>query len=284
VRHGWIFEVPGYGLATGQPLTAMGRFSHEACAVDPATGIVYETEDATPGGFYKFVPSQYGNLAAGGTLYALKVVGQNDFSFVRLPVSAVGTTWDTEWVQVTDVEAVNGRAYNSALGRAAFARPEGAYYDSGKIFWTCTSGGTAGQGQVFVYDPRRETLTLLFQSTGAGIGSTECNNPDNIAVSPRGGVVLCEDGGNNIQRLRGLTQSGTTFIFAENNMNLSAANVAQADAALKANGALITHFPPGNYRGIEWAGACFHERWMFVNIQTPGVTFAITGPWDNGML
>ena len=230
-------------------------------------------------------PNQYGNLAAGGTLYALKVVGQTDFSFVRLPVSAVGTTWDTEWVQVTDVEAVNGRAYNSALGRAAFARPEGAYYDSGKIFWTCTSGGTAGQGQVFVYDPRRETLTLLFQSTGAGIGSTECNNPDNIAVSPRGGVVLCEDGGNNIQRLRGLTQSGTTFIFAENNINLSAANVAQADAALKANGALITHFPPGNCRGIEWAGACFHERWMFVNNRRDaGITFAITGPWDNGML
>jgi len=57
VRHGWIFEVPGYGLGTGQPLTAMGRFSHEACAVDPVTGFVYETEDATPGGFYKFVPS-----------------------------------------------------------------------------------------------------------------------------------------------------------------------------------------------------------------------------------
>jgi hypothetical protein len=27
-----------------------------------------------------------------------------------------------------------------------------------------------------------------------------------------------------------------------------------------------------------------HERWMFVNIQTPGITFAITGPWDDGML
>ena len=284
VRHGWIFEVPGYGLATGQPLTAMGRFSHEACAVDPATGVVYETEDATPGGFYKFVPNQYGKLAAGGTLYALKVVGQDDFSFIRTPVSAVGTTWDVEWVQVTDVEAINGRAYSSALGRAQFARPEGAYYDSGKIFWVCTSGGTAGQGQVFVYDPRRETLNLLFQSTGSGTGDTQCNNPDNIAVSPRGGVVVCEDGGNSIQRLRGVTQNGTTFIFAENNMNLSAADVAQADAALQANGALITHFPPGNYRGIEWAGACFHERWMFVNIQTPGVTFAITGPWDNGML
>lgn len=284
VRHGWVFEVPGFGLATGQPLTAMGRFSHEACAVDPATGIVYETEDATPGGFYKFVPNQYGNLAAGGTLYALKVVGQDNFSFTGLPATAVGTTWDVEWVQVTDPEALSGRAYNSAPNRAAFARPEGAYYDSGKVFWTCTSGGAAGQGQVYVYDPRRETLQLIFQSTGSGTSNTECNNPDNIGVSPRGGIVLCEDGGNSIQRLRGLTQSGGTFIFAENNIDLTAAEVAQADTALNANGGVITNFTPGNYRGIEWAGACFHERWMFVNIQTPGITFAITGPWDNGAL
>jgi uncharacterized protein len=288
VRHGWMFEVPGYGLATGQPLTAMGRFSHEACAVDPATGIVYETEDATPGGFYKFVPNVYGNLAAGGSLYALKVVGQNDFNFSGLgnvyQDFPIGTTWNVEWVLVTNPEAIGARAYNSAAGRACFARPEGAFYDSGKIFWVCTTGGTARQGQVFVYDPRRETLSIIFNSTGAGTGSTECNMPDNIAVSPRGGVVLCEDGGNNVQRLRGLTQSGNTFIFAENRMNLSAADVAQADAALNANGGIIAAFAPGNYAGIEWAGACFHERWMFVNIQTPGITLAITGPWDNGSL
>jgi len=288
VRHGWVFEVPGYGLATGQPLTAMGRFSHEACAVDPATGIVYETEDATPGGFYKFVPNQYGNLAAGGQLYALKVVGTDNFNFSGLAGAyvdfTVGTTWNVEWVPVADPEALTGRAYNSAPGRACFARPEGAYYDSGKIFWVCTSGGVARQGQVFVYDPRRETLSIIFNSTGVGTSNTECNMPDNIAVSPRGGVILCEDGGNSIQRLRGLTQTGNTFIFAENRMNLSAANVAQADAALNASGNIIANFAPGNYAGIEWAGACFHERWMFVNIQTPGITFAITGPWDNGSL
>jgi secreted PhoX family phosphatase len=288
IRHGWIFEVPGYGLANAQPLTAMGRFAHEACAVDPATGIVYETEDATPGGYYKFVPNQYGNLAAGGKLYAMKVVGQDNFNFSGLNNVyvdfAVGTSWDVEWVELTDPEAVNGRAYNSAPGRACFARPEGAYYDSGKIFWTCTSGGTARQGQVFVYDPRRETLTIIFNSTGQGRSSTECGMPDNIAVSPRGGIVLCEDGGNNIQLLRGLTQAGGTFVFAENRMNLNAADIAQADARLNANGSVIAGFPAGNYTGIEWAGACFHDKWMFVNIQTPGITFAITGPWDNGAL
>lgn len=288
VRHGWIFEVPGYGVATGQPLTAMGRFSHEACAVDPATGFVYETEDATPGGFYRFVPNQYGNLAAGGTLYAMRVVNQDNFNFSGLGGVYVdhptGQSWDVEWVQVTDVEAINGRAYNSAPGRASFARPEGAYYDSGKIYWTCTSGGVARQGQVFVYDPRRETLTMVFNSVGGGTTNLECNNPDNIAVSPRGGIILCEDGGNSIQRLRGLTQSGGTFIFAENRMNVSAADVAQADQRLNANGGVVAAFAPGNYSSIEWAGACFHEKWMFVNIQTPGITFAITGPWDNGAL
>jgi secreted PhoX family phosphatase len=288
VRHGWVFEVPGLGIGTGQPLIAMGRFSHEACAVDPATGIVYETEDATPGGFYKFVPNQYGNLAAGGTLYALKVKNQNNFNFSGLGNVYVdypaAMQWDVEWVQVTDPEALNGRAYDSALGRACFARPEGAYYDGGNIYFTCTSGGVARQGQVFSYDPRRETLTIIFNAVSGGTTSQDCNNPDNIAVSPRGGIVLCEDGGNTPQRLRGLTLEGGTFIFAENNINLSAAQVAQADAALNARGGVIAGFAAGDYRGIEWAGACFYERWMFVNIQTPGITFAITGPWDNGAL
>ena len=25
-------------------------------------------------------------------------------------------------------------------------------------------------------------------------------------------------------------------------------------------------------------------KWLFVNIQTPGITFAITGPWKRGLL
>lgn len=288
VRHGWIFEVPGYGTATGQPLRAMGKSEWEAVAVDPATGNVYETEDVTPGGFYKFVPNQYGKLALGGSLFALKVVGVDNFNFSGLNGAYVdfpaGTTWSVEWVPVTDVEAINGRIYNSAPGRACFSRPEGCFYDSGKIYFTCTNGGVARQGQVFVYDPRRETLSMVFNSTGSGTGSTECNMPDNIAVSPRGGIVLCEDGGNSIQRLRGLTQSGGTFVFAENRINLTAANIAQVDAALNAGGQIIATTAARNYSNNEWAGACFFEKWMFVNIQTPGITFAITGPWDNGAL
>jgi secreted PhoX family phosphatase len=34
----------------------------------------------------------------------------------------------------------------------------------------------------------------------------------------------------------------------------------------------------------EFADATFRRdgKWLFVNIQTPGVSFAITGPWSRG--
>ena len=38
--------------------------------------------------------------------------------------------------------------------------------------------------------------------------------------------------------------------------------------------------------GSEWAGATFSEddEWMFINIYNPGITLAITGPWQDGFI
>ncbi|WP_101756935.1 PhoX family phosphatase [Oceanicoccus sp. KOV_DT_Chl] len=286
-NHGWVFDIPGFGAATAQPIKAMGRFSHEACAVDPVSDYIYETEDARPSAFYQFRPNQPNNPSAGGSLYALKVVGIDDFVFgdgSSYPSFANGTSWDVEWVLADDPEALDGRVFNSAPGRASFSRGEGCWYDSGKIFFVSTDGGAARQGQVYVYDPRRETLTMIFESTGSSdIGNTTADNPDNIAVSPRGGILMCEDGGSPC-RLRGLTPTGGSFIFAENVINLSAGDIAHADFELNASGNIIDNVNPGNYVGQEWAGADFHNEWLFVNIQTPGITFAITGPWNKGAL
>src|SRR5690606_27932725 len=102
-------------------------------------------------------------------------------------------------------------------------------------------------------------------------------SPDNLAVSPRGGILICEDRSGPLQRLMGLNQIGDVFEFVCNNIVLSAADIAVADG----------HFPgaanaisPGSYTGAEWCGATFHDRWLFVNAQAPGITFAITGPWN----
>ena len=78
--HGWVFEVPAFGLSetASLPIVEMGRFSHEAVAVDPRTGIVYETEDEDDLGFYRFTPDVHGDYRAGGVLEMLKIVGVDE--------------------------------------------------------------------------------------------------------------------------------------------------------------------------------------------------------------
>ena len=44
--------------------------------------------------------------------------------------------------------------------------------------------------------------------------------------------------------------------------------------------------PAGDFRNTEWAGPAFSPdgRVLFVNLYTPGITLAITGPWAKGTL
>ncbi len=77
-NHGYNFEVPASSevqLTSAVPLKAMGRFVHEAVAVDPNSGIVYQTEDRGDGLLYRFIPDKPGKLVAGGRLQALRVKG-----------------------------------------------------------------------------------------------------------------------------------------------------------------------------------------------------------------
>jgi len=285
VTHGWIFEVPGYGAANPVPLKDMGRFVHEAVAVDPVTGIVYETEDSGASGFYRFIPNEYGNLPKGGRLEMLKVKGEHQFNFggksgavPRHPGFMQGSQWEVEWVPVENPHEVGCYGRGLALGGATFSRGEGCWYDSGRVYFVSTDGGTARKGQVFMYDPRRETLVLVQESDGT---MNDAVNPDNLAVSPRGGIILCEDGSNAQQRLMGINTAGESFEFARNVISLSAGDIAHIDSLFPGVARAIG---PRNYAGSEWCGATFYDRWLFVNIQTPGITFAITGPWNQGIL
>lgn len=278
-NHGYVFEVPGFGISDGQPIREMGRFSHEAAAVDPATGFVYETEDSGASAFYKFEPSgEWGDLKSGGKLYAM-VVDNTPRVDLRGGL-AHGTTWSVSWQEVPDPDAQTQSCYDQATDAAIIERGEGCFYDHGKIYFCSTSGGAANRGQIFVYDPRSETLTLMFESAG----SSEVDGPDNICVSPRGSVLMCEDGGRNPKLCVGLSQTGNTFPFIENQVVLSAGDIDTVDAVYAGTKANFHSNPIGDYRGSEFAGGCFYDRWLFVNIQTPGITFAIKGPWENGAL
>ncbi len=287
-NHGYTFEVPGFGISDGQPIREMGRFSHEAAAVDPATGYVYQTEDAGVSAFYKFEPAgAWGDLRSGGTLFAM-VLDNTTRVDLRGGLTE-GTVWNVTWQEIPDPDAQTNTCYEQASDAAIIERGEGCWYDDGKIYFVSTSGGAADLGQIFCYDPRRETLTLLFESADA---VNEVDGPDNIAVSPRGSILMCEDGDANPKRLVGLTQSGNTFVFAENRIELDEGDLATIDAVYPGTqeffwdrvGSSTDGSDRRSFTSREWAGATFYGRWLFVNIQSPGVTFAITGPWDNGAL
>ncbi len=279
--HGYVFEVPAGGAGDPTPLRDMGRFSHEAVAVDPVTGYVYETED--PGaslgslfggghkaGFYRFVPTVGGRLSAGGQLTMLKIKGR---SKVDLGDDyANGTTFDVEWVPIArpDNPALRASEHfvwdqGRAHGGATFARLEGCWYGNDRKIYIVSTDGGRGQGQIWVYDPAVETIALLFQSPGKDV----LNKPDHITVSPRGGLVLCEDGSGD-EFLQALTTGGEIFPFAQNNVRLRG----------ERNGI------SGDFTGSEWAGPCFSPdgQWLFANIYDPGITVAITGPWRSGAI
>ena len=267
--HGYIFEVPADGPASAEPLRAMGRFAHEAVAVDPATGIVYETEDRWLGsGFYRFIPAAAGNLVAGGRLEMLAIAGAPRADLrtgqerdVWLPVA---------WAPVDDPDPAGIRedsiyAQGVAGGGATFARLEGTWHGGGRIYVVSTTGGEAEAGQVWEYDPRGERIRLVFESPGREV----LDMPDNLCVSPRGALVLCEDSETD-NFVRGLTLDGKLFPIARNDVVLAGERGGSS----------------GDYRDNEFAGATYSPdgRWLFFNIQTPGITFAVTGPWADGPL
>jgi uncharacterized protein len=287
-KHGYLFEVP-VSLGPGEyrkavPIRSAGRFAHEAVAVDPSDGIVYQTEDnfGFPSGFYRYIaprnPMRTRRLLDGGRLEMLAVRGQPNAVLDK--GQTVGVTYEVEWVVIDDPDptfaagTTNDQAINAvgdqgrAKGAAIFSRLEGIFYSAGKVYLVSTQGGDTpagetppdgygdGFGQLWVYDTNAMTLTLLFESPSR----TVLELPDNMTISPRGSSLLCEDGPTE-NYLRGINPAGEIFDFALNRV-------------------------PGRERD-EFAGSTFTPdgEVLFVNIQSSsGLTFAIWGPWERGAL
>jgi uncharacterized protein len=266
--HGYCFEVPMTEqaiLQKAEPIRGMGRFNHEACVTDPETGIVYQTEDRSDGLIYRFVPKNPDRLLDGGRLEALVVVDRPGLDTRNRTerTIAVGEKLRVRWIDLQelgiDIESPDDtmRLKGFAAGAARFARGEGMWWGAltghaPAAYFACTNGGPARQGQIFKLTPDGEggELELFVESEGSEV----LNNADNIAVTPYGHLIVCEDG-SAPQRLIGITPQGEAYEFARNILSES-----------------------------ELAGACFSPdgTTLFVNIQHDGLTLAITGPWPKG--
>ncbi len=324
--HGYVFQVPVStpdGLPRkGEPIRAMGRFNHEAVVADPRTGIHYLTEDrfGSACGFYRFVPNNPRNLIEGGTLQMLAIAGQDHYDTRK--GQRVDRELPVRWVTIPEPDAgfddtgdFTKTPYRMALGKvsgqgfaggaAAFDRLEGAIWSGSSVFFTSTSGGDVpqnapnafldefsgaeyvpGYGQVWEYRPGRRgggTLRLAYESPG----NTVLDSPDGVTMTPRGGLLLCEDdtawtdgdthplapGIINPNRLVGLGPNGRAFDFAVQIVPLT------------------PNAEKGGSTSNEFAGATFSPdgSTLFVNLYGngeagTGMTAAITGPWRRGPL
>ena len=265
--HGFVFEVPASAepsLTAARPLAALGRMNHEAAVVDPASGVVYLTEDRANSLFYRFLPEVPGVLERGGTLQALRI--RDGLSDTRNrkddgPSFPKSRPFAVDWVTLDGVDspADDLRTRGHAEKRAAlFQRGEGIYASSAGIFFACTTGGAAERGQIFRYVPseregrngesaRPGKLELFLEADA----TTALHQPDNLTVAPFGELFVCEDGGGS---------DGLVRIDARGNLSTLARNL---------------------YTDSELTGVCFAPdgKTLFVNLQQPGITFAITGPF-----
>jgi secreted PhoX family phosphatase len=275
--HGFVFEVDGADpRRTGAvPLTAMGRFQHEAIAIDPGNGTVYETEDAFDrpfGLFYRFLPEKpqggTGSLRAGGALQAMRVPGVPDLSTVQ----EAGARFDRiEWVPVPDPLARQTPIRLQDFGRKGITHAqklEGCYWGGSSVYFVSSfarsADGSAADhyGQVWKYEPGRRRLTLVIVFGPDTDIQLPGESPDNICLAPSGGLMVCEDGAG-AQHVFGVTRHGEVYPMARGAQNTGS---------------------PSEPQWGEFAGVTFAPDGgtMYLNCYTPGTTFAVTGPWHQG--
>lgn len=264
--HGYVFEVPATAeiqRAAPRPIKEMGRFNHEAVAVDPNSGVVYLSEDRHDGLFYRFIPNEPGELQKGGRLQACQIREQASLdtrNWGEGPEISTGTTFEVEWIDLENVDTQEDdlRKRGFAAGAARFAREEGMWYGDGAAYMACTNGGKIKKGQVWRYMPSPHegtgqesdepgTIELFAEPNDTSV----LENADNLTVAPWGDVIACEDG-SGTDTLVGITPEGQFYKLGRNAMSES-----------------------------ELAGAVFSPdgSTLFMNIQHEGLTLAITGPW-----
>jgi secreted PhoX family phosphatase len=171
----------------------VGRLAHEGIEID-GEGNVYVIDefrgqrDGVGGGIYKFVPDNYSDLSS-GKLYALKVNGGGE--------EAVG---QGEWVG--PIDPFEARQAGTDAGGSKYNRPEDIEIIGNTLYVAVTEGTYTNGSQN--YDGRVLAVNLDsmkvtdFIKPGVNVpvessGVTGLDNPDNLARTPDGKLVVVED-------------------------------------------------------------------------------------------
>jgi hypothetical protein len=173
---GQVWECDPTCLGQGLPRPALGKFNHEAVAVDPVHHHLYLTEDQGDGLLYRFTPTTWRDDG----------VGVLDSG--RLEAAVVGADDQVSWLPVPDPSAASGATRSQVPEATRFNGGEGAWYDDGTVYLT-----TKGDKRVWALDTKTRQVQVLYDATPIGPDAPTPLSVDNVTVSPAGDVLVAED-------------------------------------------------------------------------------------------
>lgn len=168
---GQVWECDPTRAGQGVARPALGRFNHEAVAVDPVGRRLYLTEDRTDGRFYRFTPTTYPDLSAG-----------------TLEAAVVTPAGQVTWARVPDPAATTAMVRTQLPQATAFNRGEGCWFDSGFVYIA-----TTGDNRVWVHDVAAQKLAILYDA--ADHTDPPVLGVDGVLVSSAHDLYIAEDGG-----------------------------------------------------------------------------------------
>lgn len=175
---GRVFECDPYGQKPAVLCEGLGKFKHEAAAVDPVNGHIYLTEDESDGRFYRYTPSE------------IEADGRMNLQKGLLEVAVIDRDGNVNWAALdnpvpglfatpTRKQVKNSRAFDGG---------EGIWFHEGLIYFT-----SKGDNRVWSYSTSEQKLGIVYDRSTAK--SKILSGVDNVVVSADGHILVAEDGG-----------------------------------------------------------------------------------------
>lgn len=178
VDYGYVYESDPFGVKHPVMYPALGRFTHEAVAVDVHQGFLYLTEDEKDGCLYRFEADNY--------TYS----GYPDLSSGQLSVARVDASGHVDWLPVPNPAPTEGEKPTRYQVEqcTTFKGGEGIWYHEGMIYFT-----TKKDNCVWSLNTESQIIKVLYSPEY--FDNPVLTGVDNVTVSHQGQVLIAEDGG-----------------------------------------------------------------------------------------
>jgi secreted PhoX family phosphatase len=192
----WECDPTGETPAVERP--ALGKWAHEAVAVDPESETLYLTQDHPEGLVYRFTPDRYPDLSS-GTLEACIVADDGSVT----------------WGELSDPSGATAPTRTQVPGATVFPGNEGIWYHDGSIVFT-----SKVDNRVHAIDLREQRYTLIWNGTpqadiDAGMPKREpLAGVDNITVEAGSGDLYVAEDGDDMELVL-ITPEGEVAPFAQ---------------------------------------------------------------------